>query len=82
VSYLADAVLMLRYFEANGAVHRAISVVKKRSGAHESTIREFQITSDGIRVGEPLKDFQGVLTGVPLYSGSKGTLIDGPDGKA
>ncbi|MDF2441437.1 MAG: circadian clock protein KaiC [Abditibacteriota bacterium] len=67
VSYLADNVLMLRYFEAAGAVRRALSVIKKRSGAHEDTIRELAITSQGIRVGEPLTRFQGVLTGVPIY---------------
>src|SRR4029079_1612699 len=54
LSYLSDAVIMLRYFEAGGEVRRAISVVKKRSGAHENTIREFQLTSDGLRVGPPL----------------------------
>ncbi|HST50389.1 MAG TPA: ATPase domain-containing protein [Pyrinomonadaceae bacterium] len=75
VSYLADTVLMLRYFEAGGAVRRALSVVKKRSGAHENTIREFQVSSDGIRVGRPLNEFQGVLTGVPLFSGTSGRLI-------
>jgi len=79
VSYLADTVLMLRYFEAGGAVRRALSVVKKRSGAHENTIREFQVSADGIRIGEPLKDFQGVLTGVPLFSGASGTLIKETD---
>ena len=82
VSYLADTVLMLRYFEAGGAVHRALSVVKKRTGAHENTIRELEITSDGIRVGEPLKKFQGILTGVPSYSGEQGALSKEPDGDA
>jgi circadian clock protein KaiC len=79
VSYLADTVLMLRYFEAGGAVRRALSVVKKRSGAHENTIREFQVSADGIRIGEPLTEFQGVLTGVPQFSGSSGTLINETD---
>lgn len=69
VSYLADTVLMLRYFESGGAVRRALSVVKKRTGAHENTIRELDISPDGIRVGKALTDFQGVLTGVPTYSG-------------
>ena len=63
VSYLADGVVMIRYFEALGAIHRAISVVKKRTGSHESTIRELNISADGIKVGKPLKDFKGVLTG-------------------
>jgi circadian clock protein KaiC len=69
VSYLADTVLLLRYFEHVGTVRRAISVVKKRNGSHEPTIREFAIGSGGIRVGEPLRDFRGVLTGVPEYTG-------------
>ena len=68
VSYLADTVLMLRFFEARGEVRRAISVVKKRTGYHENTIREMRMSSGGIAVGEPLKDFQGVLTGVPNYN--------------
>lgn len=69
VSYLADTVIMLRYFEARGAVRRALSVIKKRTGAHEDTIREFKITSAGLRVGEPLRNFHGILTGVPKFEG-------------
>ncbi len=65
-SYLADAVVLLRYFEARGAVKKAISVVKKRGGYHEATIREFSITKDGVHVGEPLLGFRGILTGVPV----------------
>ncbi|HZB45668.1 MAG TPA: ATPase domain-containing protein [Pyrinomonadaceae bacterium] len=79
VSYLSDGVLMLRYFEARGEVRRALSVVKKRTGGHENTIRELQITSGGIRVGEPLRKFQGVLTGVPSYEGAKDTLMEESD---
>ena len=79
VSYLSDGVLMLRYFEARGEVRRALSVVKKRTGGHESTIRELQITSGGIRVGEPLRKFQGVLTGVPSYDGTKDALMEESD---
>ncbi|HEY0375859.1 MAG TPA: ATPase domain-containing protein [Pyrinomonadaceae bacterium] len=71
VSYLADTVLMLRYFEAGGEIRRALSVVKKRTGRHERAIRELEISASGIHVGEPLTDFQGVLTGVPIYSGTK-----------
>lgn len=67
VSYLADTVMMLRYFETAGAVRRAISVIKKRSGPHEHTIRELTITAEGIRIGDPLSQFRGVLTGVPIY---------------
>ena len=67
-SYLADAVILLRYFEAAGAVHQAISVVKKRGGLHERTIREFRLEG-GMKVGPPLDKFRGVLTGVPQYVG-------------
>jgi circadian clock protein KaiC len=66
-SYLADAVLMLRYFEAHGAVRQAISVVKKRGGDHERTIREFSLGPGGIAVGKSLREFRGVLTGVPVF---------------
>ncbi len=72
VSYLADTVIMTRYFEVQGAVRKALSVMKKRTGGHEKSIREFDITSSGVRIGEPLHDFQGVLTGIPEYTGSKG----------
>jgi circadian clock protein KaiC len=75
VSYLADSVVLLRYFEHAGTVRRAISVVKKRSGAHEQTIREFRVEAGGIRVGEPLTDFRGVLTGNPEYLGQLGPLM-------
>ena len=68
-TYLADAVVLFRFFEARGQVRRAVSVVKKRSGAHELTIREFSMSRSGLKVGEPLEDFQGVLSGVPqLFS--------------
>jgi circadian clock protein KaiC len=65
VSYIADSVLLFRYYEAQGAIHKALSVVKKRSGGHESSIRELSFSSRGITVGKPLKEFHGVLTGVP-----------------
>lgn len=70
VTYLADTVVLLRYFEAVGRVRRAISVMKKRTGAHEYTIREYRIGSNGIVLGEPLTGFQGVLRGVPEIIGS------------
>jgi circadian clock protein KaiC len=70
VTYLADSVMLLRYFEAAGRVRRAISVIKKRTSAHENTIREFCIDRRGITVGEPLTTFQGVLRGVPFLVGS------------
>jgi circadian clock protein KaiC len=65
VSYLADTVVLLRYFEANAAVRTAISVLKKRTGPHERTLREMVISGDGIEIGDPLRNFRGVLTGVP-----------------
>ncbi len=74
VSYLADAILLLRYFEAYGEVRQAISVVKKRSGRHERTIRELQLGSSGVRVGEPLRKFQGVLAGTPTFLGGSGAV--------
>ena len=76
-SYLADAVVLLRYFEAGGEVHQAISVVKKRGGGHERSIREFRLSSDGISVGEPLREFRGVLTGVPVFEGGQFPLARG-----
>jgi circadian clock protein KaiC len=66
---------MLRYFEAEGRVRRAISVVKKRSGAHEDAIREFRLTAEGVKVGPPLTEFRGVLSGVPTYQGGAGPLL-------
>ncbi|TDH64630.1 circadian clock protein KaiC [Dankookia rubra] len=76
VTYLADTVVLLRYFEAVGRVRRAISVIKKRGGAHEDTIREFRIDGRGITIGAPLDSFQGVLRGVPVYIGTSGPLLD------
>ncbi|MGJ4891387.1 ATPase domain-containing protein [Bradyrhizobium sp. HKCCYLRH3099] len=70
ISYLSDAVLMLRYFEAGGNVRRAMSVVKKRSGHHEHSIREFRMSSAGISLGPPLKAFSGIFAGSPQYTGT------------
>lgn len=75
MTYLSDAVLLLRFFEAGGEIRRAISVVKKRTGSHESSIREMRIDSGGIRVGEKLDGFRGVLTGTPTYEG-RGKLLE------
>src|SRR5690349_6664125 len=75
LSYLSDAVIMLRYFEAAGRVRRAISVVKKRSGTHENAIREFQLTAEGLKVGPPLTEFSGILTGTPTYVGDPKPLM-------
>lgn len=76
LTYIADSVIMLRYFEALGRVRRAISIIKKRGGSHEDTIREFRITDRGITVGAPLEQFQGVLRGVPTFVGSSETLME------
>jgi circadian clock protein KaiC len=76
VSYLADTVILLRYFEHAGAVRQAVSVVKKRTGAHERTIRECRVAPGGFWVGEPLTTFQGVLTGVPVYQGDQLPLMN------
>jgi len=76
LTYLTDTVLLLRYFEHKGAIKKAISVVKKRIGTHEPTIREFQISETGLRVGEPLQEFQGILTGVPVFKGSSEQILD------
>ena len=75
LTYLSDTVLLLRFFEAHGELRRAISVLKKRTGSHESSIREYRIDKDGLRVGEPLREFSGILTGVPKYSGKNDELL-------
>lgn len=75
LSYLADAIILLRYFEAIGEVRQAISVIKRRSGPHEKTIREYRIRVGGLKVGTPLHEFQGVLGGTPEYLGAAGPLL-------
>jgi circadian clock protein KaiC len=75
VSYLADTVVLLRYFEFEGTVRQAISAVKKRSGPHEHMIRECRVQKGGLKVGEPLAQFRGVLTGVPEYAGRTEPLM-------
>lgn len=67
VSYLADCVLLLRYFEAEGRIHKAVSVVKKRSGHHETAIRSLEMDSGGLRIGAPLSNYRGVLSGIPTF---------------
>ncbi len=74
-SYLADSVILFRYFEAQGEVRQLISVLKKRSGQHERTLREFRMSSSGLNIGRPLHDFRGVLTGTPTFSGVDSQLI-------
>src|SRR6202035_2011157 len=75
VTYLADTVILLRYFEALGTVRRAMSIIKKRTGMHESTIREYRIDNRGLTIGEPLDGFQGILRGVPVYIGAGQPLL-------
>ena len=73
-SFLSDTIILLRYFEAAGEVRKAISVVKKRNGLHELSIREYRLTSEGVRVGPMLLEFQGILAGTPTYTGMNGPL--------
>jgi circadian clock protein KaiC len=75
LSYLSDSVVMLRYFEYGGRVRRALSVVKKRSGNHEHTIREFRLTPRGLSVGPPLVEFSGIFSGSPQYTGDPSPLL-------
>jgi circadian clock protein KaiC len=75
VTYLSDSVILLRFFESDGRVRRAISVIKKRTGFHEDTIREFKISNRGLSLGKPLEGFQGVLRGEPIYRGSRDPLL-------
>lgn len=76
ISYLSDSVLMLRYFEVSGTVRRALSVVKKRSGDHEHTIREYRLSKGGVTVGPPLRNFSGIFTGTPRYTGDDFPLME------
>lgn len=75
VTYIADTVIALRYFESQGSVRKALSVVKKRSGIHEATIRELHIQRQAIRVGEPLHEFEGILTGTPRFLGAASAML-------
>jgi circadian clock protein KaiC len=78
LSYLSDMVINLRFFEALGQVKQSIAVIKKRSGYHEKTIRELKLEpGKGIRIGEPLKEFQGILTGVPVFHGPDRAIMSG-----
>jgi len=76
LTYLSDNVLLLRFFEASGELRRAISVVKKRTGSHEPSIREYRIDKKGVQVGAPLSQFSGILTGVPTFHGSTEELLE------
>ena len=75
VSYVADTVVLTRFFEAGGRVRKAVSVVKKRAGPHEQAIRELRLGAGGIELGRPLEDFRGVLTGVPVFAGKSADLL-------
>jgi circadian clock protein KaiC len=75
LTYLADAVILLRFFEQNGRIKKAISVIKKRIGRHEDTLREFRIDDQGVRVGAPLDQFHGVLTGTPTFHGKAEQML-------
>jgi circadian clock protein KaiC len=82
LSYLSDTVITLRFFEALGEVKQSIAVIKKRSGRHEKTIREFKLEpGKGIRIGQPLQHFQGVLTGTPVFHGATGEMMSSRDAK-
>ena len=76
LSYLADTVLLMRFFEANGEVRKAISVVKTRTTDHERTIREFRVDAGGLSIGAPLRAFNGILTGAPVYRGDATPLLN------
>jgi circadian clock protein KaiC len=78
-TYLADNVILFRYFEARGQVRRAISVVKKRNSKHELTIRELRVSDRGVEIGEPLEDFHGILSGIPTYLGKPADLMKKAD---
>lgn len=75
MTYLADTVILLRYFEALGQVRRAASIIKKRTGPHETSLREYRIGKGGLTIGEPLEQFQGVLRGIPSFEGMKESLL-------
>jgi circadian clock protein KaiC len=82
VSYIADTILLLRFFESEGRVRKALSVIKNRGGGHEDTIRELRIDISGLRIGDVLSGFQGVLTGTPRYIGTADPLLEERAGQA
>ncbi|MFP5340737.1 MAG: ATPase domain-containing protein, partial [Gammaproteobacteria bacterium] len=75
ISYLSDALIMQRYFEHKGTIRRALSVVKKRSGWHENTVREYRLCADGIHVGPALSGLDGILSSAPQYTGDPAKLL-------
>ncbi len=78
LSYLSDTIVLFRYFEAHGEMLKAISIAKSRTTAHEASIREFRLGRNGMEIGQPLKDFEGVLTGLPTYRGATPLLSSEP----
>jgi circadian clock protein KaiC len=76
VSYIADTIVLFRFFEARGRIRKAISVIKNRGGAHEDTIRELRIDAQGLRLSAPLDNFRGVLTGTPEFEGDGKSLLE------
>ncbi len=76
VSFIADTVILIRFFEAEGRIRKAVSVLKNRAGPHEDAIREFRIDRQGVRVGEPLVEFRGIMTGTPEYVGPRDPLME------
>jgi circadian clock protein KaiC len=79
LGYLSDTIILMRFFEASGAVRRGLSVVKTRTSDHEPTIREFTLGSNGLSIGAILHEFDNVLSGTPTYQGSRRALMDLPD---
>jgi circadian clock protein KaiC len=76
LSYLCDTVINMRYFEVAGEVKKSMAVIKKRSGSHEQSIREFSLNGGkGLRIGRPLRDFQGILTGAPRFGGEANDIL-------
>ena len=78
LSYLSDAIVLFRFFEARGSLLKAVSVVKSRTNSHELTIREFRLGASGVEIGAALADFDGIMMGVPTYRGTQPLLGDGP----
>ena len=75
ISYLCDTLILLRHFDAGGEIRKAIAVIKKRLGPHEHAIRELRFEKNGPQVGEPLKEFDGLLSGTPTFHGDVGSLL-------
>ena len=82
ISYIADTVILIRFFEAEGRIRKALSIIKNRGGSHEDAIRELRIDRQGVRIGQPLKEFRGVMTGTPQYVGSTTPLMEARDSGA